>query len=121
MFNHIEQTQSHTVSNKEKYAARKLGLKNYWIFVAEDDITLSGTISLRKRAKTIGYVCDAVVSPKNRKQGIMKNLDLYLQKFAKENGMTRLILDVKTSNKLGVDTWNALDYQPYEIFMEKKI
>ena len=61
MFNHIEQTQSHTASSKEKYAARKLGLKDYWIFVAEDNNSIKGTISLRKRAKTIGYVCNAVV------------------------------------------------------------
>ena len=60
MFNHIEGKTSHTKINKETYATRKLGLKNHWIFVAEENGDILATISLRKRAKTIGYVCDAI-------------------------------------------------------------
>ena len=121
MFNQIEQKSSHTPSSKEKYVARKLGLKDYWIFVAENEGNVIGTISLRRRAKNIGYVCDAVVFPKFRLQGTMRELEVKLQEHAKRQGMNTLILNVKTSNELGLSTWKSLEYKTYEIFMEKKI
>ena len=121
LFRHIKGSKVSNIDAMKRYASRKLHQKGHFIFVAEKEGSLIGTLTVRMISKKRGHLLDAYVEASQRRGGVMKALEGRVTQFLRKRGVTTVTLEVQSSNREGVETWPALGYKIYEYSMKKEI
>lgn len=103
--------------------------KNKKIFIAVENSRVIGFIAGEiidcflpfSTVKKIGYISSAYVSEDYRNKGIIKNLEVMITHFFKEQGIKYVELNVISNNFIGKKTWNKLGYTTFREQMRKKL
>ena len=99
---------------KEKlinYVEIRLKRKNYYIYKATLKNKIVGTISSKLLSSKRGFITDAYVETDSRRKGILRKLEKYVLDEFNNRGVRIVELDVRSNNKEGWSTWNALGYK----------
>jgi ribosomal protein S18 acetylase RimI-like enzyme len=86
------------------------------VWIAEDDDVL-----LRDDARIYGYVSDLFVEGAWRRQGIGLELLEALELEMRARGCSRMRICLKAANQLALACYRTAGYQPYEIFLTKRL
>ena len=121
LFRHIKGFETSSLESMKRYARRKFHQKHHFIFVAVEESSIVGAVTVRMVSKRRGHLLDAYVEPSHRRRGVMKSLDQRVTQFLRKRGATTVTLEVQASNREGVETWPALGYEIYEYSMKKEI
>ncbi|MFA6319612.1 MAG: GNAT family N-acetyltransferase [archaeon] len=110
------------------FILKRLGHKDYFFFVAEENNKIVGIIIGWKEFispvynnANVLYLCDAIVDPTFRGKGIGKKLVHSLESEAKKCGLNEAILEVLVKNVKSIDFWKKMNYEPVYLKMRKKI
>lgn len=111
-----------------EFILKRLGNKDYFFFVAEENNKIIGIIIGWKEFispvydnANVLYLCDAIVDPSFRGKGIGKELVYALESEAKKLGLKEVILEVLVKNVESIDFWKKMSYEPVYLKMRKKI
>jgi diamine N-acetyltransferase len=111
-----------------EFILKRLGNKDYFFFVAEDNKKIIGIIIGWKefispvyKNENVLYLCDAIVDPLYRGKGIGKKLTMALESEAKKVGLKEAVLEVLLSNVDSIDFWKRMNYDPIYMKMRKQL
>jgi ribosomal protein S18 acetylase RimI-like enzyme len=103
------------------YVRGKMRQSKYSSYVAAVGEDLVGTIAVQLKEENTAYIGDAFVEPLYRRKVIMRQLEGKIIEYLKEDGVSRVELDVMSRNREGKSTWTALGYNTVKETMMKKI
>jgi ribosomal protein S18 acetylase RimI-like enzyme len=81
------------------------------VYLAEDDEGAVGSVRAKMLTGNVWHVATAYVRPRGRKQGVLKALLREAIAAGREQGSTRVTLNVQADNPLGVAVWRRLGFQ----------
>ena len=99
---------------KEKliaYVEVRLNRKGYFIYKAVVRNKIVGTISSKLLSSKRGFITDAYVEPDSRRKGVLRKLEKHALAELRNQGITKVELNVRSSNNEGKSTWYALGYK----------
>ena len=100
------------------------------VFVCEHDRTVAGYVTVHTKyvsediddgPRTFGFITDVFVDEAFRGQGIGRALLDHAESFAKENGVSDMMIGVLASNHPARSLYQAQGFEEFAIKLEKKL
>jgi GNAT superfamily N-acetyltransferase len=112
----------------KQYAEKVLKDKNQAIFIAMQNDMIVGylTAGIMQKAPVykiskVGFIGDAFVLPKFRRQGVLKQLAQASFKWMKRNNIDYVEHPVAAKNKISLKAWKSYGFEENLIFLKKKL